>query len=228
MKDALTVNCRAGLRELNLHRRSYKHWTPRYLYDRLRLEIYERLHPDHPWLTKSANRILARRLQSHHLGLEFGSGRSTLWIARRVGHLTSVEHDPAWAKKVSEMLNSAGLTNVDYLLNEADCGDAGAAGSEYVRALDRFGPQSLDFVLVDGIYRADCALGATEKLRPGGLLIIDNVNWYLPCSSCAPNSRRADQGPVNEKWLEFESRVADWARDWTSSGVTDTAIFHKS
>ena len=210
-----------------MHRRSYKHWTPRYLFDRLRLESYERLHPDHPWLTKAANRILADRLQPHHVGLEFGSGRSTLWIARRVRRLTSVEHDPAWAEKVSGMLRTARLTNVEYLLREADCGDEGAAGSGYVRVLDRFGPESLDFVLVDGIYRAECALGATEGLRPGGLLIVDNINWYLPSMSHAPNSRCPAQGPANEKWGKFESRVAAWARDWTSSGVTDTVIFYK-
>lgn len=210
-----------------MHRRSYKHWTPRYLVDRIRLEFYERLHPDHPWLTKSANAILQSRLQNHFVGLEFGSGRSTLWFARRVRHLTSIEHDPVWFQKVSGMLAANRIANVSHLLIEVDQSEQEAATTGYVRVLDDFAAKSLDFVLVDGVYRAACANGAIDKLRPGGMLILDNVNWYLPCESRAPNSRRPAQGPVSQDWARFVDRVSTWRRDWTSSGVTDTAIFYK-
>jgi len=210
-----------------LHRRSYKHWTPRYLVDRIRLEFYERLHPDHPWLTKSANAILQGRLQNNFLGLEFGSGRSTLWFARRVRHLTSIEHDPVWFQNVSAMLAANRIANVSHLLREVDRGEQEAATTGYLRVLDDFAAESLDFVLVDGVYRAACANGAIDKLRPGGMLILDNVNWYLPCESRAPNSRRPAQGPISQDWARFEDRVSTWRRDWTSSGVTDTAIFYK-
>jgi SAM-dependent methyltransferase len=210
-----------------LHRRSYRHWTPRYLVDRIRLEFYERLHPDHPWLTKSANAILQSQLQNNCVGLEFGSGRSTLWFARRVRHLTSIEHDPVWFRKVSGMLAANRIANVSHLLREVDRSEQEAATTGYLRALDDFTAESLDFVLVDGVYRAACANGAIDKLRPGGMMILDNVNWYLPCESRAPNSRRLPDGPASPDWAQFEDRVSTWRRDWTTSGVTDTAIFYK-
>lgn len=210
-----------------MHRRSYKHWTLRYLVDRIRLELYERLHPDHPWLTKSANAILGNRLQLRHIGLEFGSGRSTKWFARRVQSLTSIEHDPVWFQKVSEMLATDRIANVVYRLKEVDRSEQEAAETGYVRTLDDVAAESLDFVLVDGVYRAACANGAIDKLRPGGMLILDNANWYLPCQSRAPNSRRLAQGPVSQEWARFEEGVSTWRRDWTTSGVTDTAIFYK-
>ena len=82
--------------------------------------LYQRRHPDHPWLTKSANSILSSYLKDSDIGLEFGSGRSTLWFAQRVSALTSVEHDPLWYSKVSEMLKGNGISNVTQLLFEKD------------------------------------------------------------------------------------------------------------
>jgi predicted O-methyltransferase YrrM len=39
---------------------------------------------------------------------------------------------------------------------------------------------SLDFVVVDGWYRPVCARAALSKLKPGGLLLIDNTDWKDP------------------------------------------------
>jgi hypothetical protein len=45
---------------LALH--TYRHLTPRYLIDRVRLIAYERRHPDAPWLTSEAIAFLEPRL----------------------------------------------------------------------------------------------------------------------------------------------------------------------
>jgi hypothetical protein len=47
----------------------------------------------------------------------------------------------------------------------------------YVSVIDEFPDESLDFVLVDGHYRQACVLAALSKLRPGGLLAVDNTDW---------------------------------------------------
>jgi len=57
------------------------------------------------------------------------------------------------------------------------------------------------------------------------MLIIDNVNRYLPCLSKAPSSRRPALGPVTPVWAEVADGLRGWRTIWTSSGVTDTAIF---
>jgi predicted O-methyltransferase YrrM len=38
----------------------------------------------------------------------------------------------------------------------------------------------IDFVLVDGITRQTCVRSSMGKLKPGGLLILDNANLYVP------------------------------------------------
>ena len=86
---------------------------------------------------------------------------------------------------------------------------------------------SLDFVLVDGIDRGKCAVTSLEKLKPGGILVIDDVHRYLPSESRAPLARTLNDGPVDEDWQEFLNRTMDWEYIWTSNGVKDTVIYHK-
>jgi hypothetical protein len=207
--------------------RAFRHLTPRYVVNKLRYLVNLRRYPDRPWLTGQANELLSSLLLTDDIGLEFGSGRSTLWFARRVRSLTSVEHDPAWHDKVSRELVQNGITNVNYLLREPDRDEAAADDSGYVQVVAKIPLQSLDFVLVDGIYRVDCANAVIDRLRSGGLLILDDVQRYLPSKSFAPQARKIQDGPASEKWSRFLGEVKGWRTIWTSSGVTDTAIWFK-
>jgi predicted O-methyltransferase YrrM len=207
--------------------RSFAHWTPRYIVDRVDELLYRKTYPDRPWLTETANAILASYLRPADMGLEFGSGRSTLWFAQRVGHITSIEHDEGWYRKVVSLLSNSGHRNVDYRLIPRDAPEQRGDDSSYARVTEQFENGGFDFVLVDGAYRDACALKALRTIRPGGLLIIDNVNWYLPSTSRSPNSRTAQQGPSGTAWIQLQRAVADWRRIWTISGTTDTAFFFK-
>jgi hypothetical protein len=205
---------------------------PRYVADRVRLAVHQRLHPDAPWLTAEATSVLERWLRRDQVGIEWGSGRSTLWFAERVGRLLSVEHHPGWHETVSRQLAARGLTNVDYRLCpcepervETPEWIAAMFASDYVRAVDAFGARSLDFALVDGMYRSACALAVIPKLRSGALLIVDNVNWFLPSKSRAPSSRGVADSPLSPTWEEFARTVSGWQLTWTENGVADTAIW---
>lgn len=203
--------------------RAVGHRTPRYVYNRARQRLYERRNPGDPWLTPGAIRLLDGLLRAGDHGVEFGSGRSTVWLAERVAYLTSVEHDEQWFRSVSATLAARELTNVDYILAPWDPALPGDQ-SDYVGTLGRFAAASLDFALVDGAYRDHCARLALPRIKPGGLLIIDNVNWYLPSSSRAPASRSVALGP-EAGWDDIAAELAGWRRIWTASGVWDTAIF---
>ena len=190
------------------------------------------MHPDAPWLTAEATRMLDAWLQPDHVGIEWGSGRSTRWFAQRVGHLLSVEHHAGWHAAVSEQLAADGIANVDYKLLpcepervETPEWIATMFASAYVRAVDAFEPRSIDFALVDGMYRSACALAVIPKLRSGGRLVVDNVNWFLPSPSRAPTSRGVADSPLSPTWAEFAEAVAGWERTWTENGVADTAIW---
>jgi predicted O-methyltransferase YrrM len=135
--------------------------------------LHERRHPTLPWLTASVVNILDAWLLPCDVGLEFGSGRSTHWFAQRIGQLISVEHNPSWYDRVKSDLDSSGL-EVDYRLHED--GSSELPDSTYVNVARSMPINSLDFCLVDGVTRDHCALAALDKLKTGGVLIIDNVN----------------------------------------------------
>jgi predicted O-methyltransferase YrrM len=206
---------------------SRSHWTPRYIYNRTRQILFERAHPDAPWLTPTAIELLTSLLRPTDRGAEFGSGRSTLWFAERIAELTSVEHDEQWHTAVTALLKQRSLDNVEYILAPEDQPAERGADSAYAGAALSFADASLDFALVDGHYRDYSAKFIMSKIRPGGMLIIDNVNWYLPCQSKAPSSRTVALGPANETWTEVWRELGTWRTIWTSSGVWDTAIFIK-
>ena len=126
-----------------------RHWTPRYIQARARQVLQERAHPDAPWLTREAIRLLDSMLRPSDIGAEFGSGRSTLWLARRCAQLTSVEHDSRWHSRVSTALVGEGITHVDYQCHPADQASARGDRSTYAAVAKTFGDESLDFALVD-------------------------------------------------------------------------------
>jgi predicted O-methyltransferase YrrM len=207
--------------------RPVRHLTPRYVYNRTRQVAYERAHPGDPWLTPAAIRLLGPMLRRNDHGAEFGSGRSTVWFARRVAALTSVEHDKRWHDVVSARLKARGISNVDYILAPEDQPAERGGDSAYARVALSFPDASLDFALIDGHYRDYSAKFILPKIKPGGMLIIDNANWCLPCRSKSPNSRNATLGPATPTWARVAEELAGWRPIWTSSGVWDTAIFIK-
>ena len=204
-----------------------RHRTPRYVYARTRLLLYEHSHPVAPWITPEATRMLDSMLVPSDHGLEFGSGRSTIWFAQRVCRLTSVEHDIAWYAVVTGQLKERELGNVDYRLVPLDQPAELGGSSEYARTALAFAVSSLDFVLIDGAYRDHTARYALSRIKPGGMLIIDNVNRYLPSNSRSPNSRTPTLGTDGQIWGGVARDLARWRCIWTSSGVSDTAIYVK-
>lgn len=188
-------------------------FRPAYVARRLALMAYEWRNPDHPWIAAGAIAYCASHLRRDMQALEWGSGRSTLWWARHVGRLISVEHDAEWHALISQRLRDQGISNVDYRYIPVDREMTGGerqvfdVAPPYVGVVDEFAPSSLDFAVVDGHYRIACVRAAIECLKPGGLLLIDNFNWLPPLSWEIP---------------------AEWTKVCDSSNVmTQTVIWRK-
>ena len=143
-------------------------WNPVYLASRVYMRADAALRPDRPWLGGAVTRFLDAELPRAGSGWEWGSGRSTPWFARRLNRLVSVEGDLAWHGRVGARLAQLEIRNVELRL----LGDP-----EYVTAIDAEPDGSLDLVLVDGDHRHDCVRHALSKVRPGGLLVVDNTSW---------------------------------------------------
>ncbi len=199
------------------------HRTPRYVWNRLKEWLWQRKNPEAPWLGPKAVAALESLLQPHMQGLEFGAGRSTSWIAGKVTSLESWEESPAWREKVAAQIATAGMENVTLRLVENGGENWETA---YENVIATLGNKSFDFVLVDADHgREQLCRQLVKQVSPGGFLMLDNANWYLPSESHSPNSRSFAQGPATAGWAEFLHAVAGWRCIWTSSGVTDTTFW---
>jgi len=208
--------------------RKVGHLTPGYVKNRLQEMVYQKTNRDKPWLTQQANLALDSLLKPSDVGIEWGSGRSTQWFAHKIRFVTSIEHDRRWYDIVLSQLAEADVKNVDYRYTDGVLGvDAESFEIPYLQAVVHIPAASIDFALVDGCYRGHCAALAINKLKSGGLLVIDNVNWFLPTKFNSPASRTASDGPKPGIWTDVWGVIKDWRVVWTTSGVTDTAIFFK-
>ena len=204
---------------------------PPYLWRYLVREAFQRQHPEVPVMVANAVLILDSWLRPTDRGLEWGSGRSTTWLASRVSHLVTVEHDPAWYARVRRELESRGLAaKVDYRLLEAPH-DQMAEPPEhpYASAADEIKDGTLDFAVVDGQMRLRCLERALAKLKPGGLLVLDGANRYLPnrFEKGFTTIQLSRSEPLNQDWRRVWERLSGWRAMNTSDGLWDTRLWVK-
>ncbi len=202
---------------------------PPYLWRYLVQQAFQQRHPQAPVMVANAVLVLDAWLKPTDRGLEWGSGRSSTWLAERVEHLVTVEHDSTWHAKVAADIAARGLAQkVDYRLIAAD-GDQldEPPDHPYARVADSFADASLDFVVVDGQMRLRCIERAIDKVKPGGLLVLDGANRYLPNKFEGRHSTimiNRDE-PLNEEWRAVAERLRPWRALHTSDGLWDTRFW---
>ena len=170
------------------------------------------LDPCYPWINAGAVRFLDRHLTPDMTGFEWGSGRSTAFLAHRVRHVVTVEHKAKWLRRVTTLLRNQGLTakaTCRFIPPGTDPGrpeQRPAIWSRrgyrhrkpefaaYADAILDFPEASLDVVLIDGRARVECAYNALSRVRPGGFLLLDNSEWekYAPIFAAAAGWTRRD------------------------------------
>ena len=138
---------------------------------------------DVPWWTFEAGARVEEFLASRPGArvFEWGSGASTLWLARRAALVESVEHDEGWATWLAPRLPQHALLHVVPAVRAAAPrvtsnrrGHGGLDFAAYVGAVGDRG--TFDLVVVDGRAREACLVRALEHLAPDGLLVLDNVD----------------------------------------------------
>ena len=163
---------------------------------------------DLPWWTFEAidrtNAFLERRPSARVF--EYGSGASTIWLARRAGAITSVEHDPSWYDLVRG--KTAAYDNVRLLHVPADsdahtdtscvsekAGWKGRSFKAYVDAINREAGK-FDLIVIDGRARAACLRRSLPRLREDGMILFDNSHRraYRQAIAEAPLSATRTRG----------------------------------
>lgn len=144
-----------------------------------------------PWLTEGAIHFLESFVRPGFRVLEFGTGASTLWFARHGCQVTSYESDMNWQTIIGGLLGDLEASVV-----LADWWD----DSIPTRLANIFKLESFDLILIDGQSRRECILASIPLVRPGGVLMIDNADWF----ACEPIMQ------------DFNRRMGDW--NYTVSG----------
>jgi hypothetical protein len=93
--------------------------------------------------------------------LEVGAGNSTLWWARHAKKVTSLESDPEWYASLNKKIPA----NVELHLVPFKFGDSiGICGEN----------APYDVIVIDGLQRAEFAIGTQPLLSKNGAIIVDN------------------------------------------------------
>jgi hypothetical protein len=161
--------------------------TP-YFIARVKVIIYQLAHPKAPWLTSAAIRFLTSYLKKDMCGFEFGSGRSTKWLARRIDRLVSIEDDAVWYRRVQIDTRNLG---VDYRFASTEAGC-----DEYVGHLASFGDETFDLIVVDGSCRNQCIAASATKVKKRGIVVVDNSDMPLDLRPLAGFRRHSTDNGV--------------------------------
>jgi len=190
-------------------------------------KIFNILHPNRPWTTPASIIILGKLLSKDMVGLEYGSGRSTQFFARKLKHLTSIEHHRDWYKKVRKELNTENIKNVDYQFVERNSKHEIFSNPkswqekynintsfklrneyyDYFQFVNKFETNHFDFILIDGRARVECVLNCIDKLKKNGILVLDNSN--------------------RDRYFPALKVLNSWRKVTTTNGLFDTTLWFK-
>jgi hypothetical protein len=122
-----------------------------------------------PWYTYPTIEYLDNIDFSDKIVFEYGSGNSSAYWARKAKLVTSVEHNKGWYEKIKNELAENQI--IELCENEKN----------YLDAINKI-PGKIDVIIIDGVYREKCARLVQEHISDGGIVILDNADWYKETS----------------------------------------------
>lgn len=183
-----------------------------------------------PWITLPALEFLGRQIKGGEQVFEYGMGGSTLFWMDKGCRVVSVEHDPEWYEKVQRLIADNPIVRTKLIPaeqpNESKYGMtrfqsefsvwAGYDFEAYVRSAESIGEASIDIGMVDGRARVAAMQTLAPKIKPGGILILDNSERerYLPVHGWMKNlgwQANHFPGPVAGR-INFFSCTSFWRK----------------
>jgi hypothetical protein len=123
-------------------------------------------YPALPWWPLPAIRYIETILRPSFHVWEYGSGMSSVWLARRVTYLHAVDDNEEWYARVKVNLARAGLWNASCELRTAET---------YAKPAGSTAP---NFIAVDGSVRGACTRTALDHVTSPGFIYLDNSDMY--------------------------------------------------
>ena len=116
-----------------------------------------------PWVTYSFIDFIKPRLNNQFSIFEYGSGNSTLFYAKNVKRVVSVEHDETWYKKIMDKK----APNTEMIFTKLE------RGGEYCQKASLLG-EKFDIIIVDGRDRVNCCKYSINALSKTGVIVLDD------------------------------------------------------
>ncbi|QED22955.1 O-methyltransferase [Candidatus Deianiraea vastatrix] len=117
-----------------------------------------------PWYNYTVVKFLKSRLAKNMSVFEYGSGFSTIFYAKRVNSLISVEVLPDCISWVQNACSQLGISGNEIHLKTDD---------QFASSILEF-DKLFDLIIVDSVKRNECVMQAVSKLSPSGIVILDN------------------------------------------------------
>lgn len=142
---------------------------------------------EEPWISDKAKKWLVSFLKPNMVVFEYGSGGSTIFFARRVRKIISVEYQLSWFFGVWIALWGRGIFNFrlhlarpergakikrDYMSSDPNINSF--SFKKFVTTIDQYSDHYFDLVFVDGRARNQCVKHAIPKVKKGGYLMLDD------------------------------------------------------
>lgn len=116
-----------------------------------------------PWVTYGFIDFISDRLNKNMDIFEYGSGNSTLWYAKKVNTVVSVEHDKKWFEAIKKNMPNNANINYEELVYNGNY-------SKFSSNLNK----KFDVIIVDGRDRVNCVKNAIKNLKESGVIVLDD------------------------------------------------------
>lgn len=116
-----------------------------------------------PWMNYAVIDFLEKRLKPDFSVFEYGSGFSTLFYARQVSTVFSVEDNPYWFERMKPQMPE----NVVVTLQPKD------ENGQYCRSI-LHAKNEFDLVVIDGRDRINCIPHSVARLKDRGVILLDD------------------------------------------------------
>lgn len=144
-----------------------------------------------PWIVFDAIDFLnSMELKGMNI-FEYGSGGSTLYWVSKGASVVSIEHDPIWYNKIYKILQENKKRDYRFVEQEIEPENLLDPSNpeyyitnslmqkkyfkKYVLQIDEFENNFFDIISIDGRARPSCIKHSVNKVKVGGLIIIDNA-----------------------------------------------------
>ncbi|MHC4106363.1 MAG: SAM-dependent methyltransferase, partial [Planctomycetota bacterium] len=118
-----------------------------------------------PWYTYPTIEYLKSLDLRDKIVFEWGCGNSSHFWATRCKQVFSCESDERWYDRV---VGKKAKNQEIFLCKDED---------SYVKQIEQLDSR-FDIVVIDGKFRKSCAEQAIDYLNDGGIIILDNSDWY--------------------------------------------------